>query len=167
MDSQRNTINNNNTSIISQSSRKDFNKQKSLNNTSMISTGSNKFKRLRRKETYIDIQREKLGLGTSMIEVGKTIMKLSKADRSFKDDRMNKSINKDKDPRKIWKKSQTMSFRRYKVHFDDENILDNINDSKMDINELNNENEEDEERKKKEDEERKKKEDEERKKKEE
>ena len=63
MDSQRNTINNNNTSIISQSSRKDFNKQKSLNNTSMISTGSNKFKRLRRKETYIDIQREKLGLG--------------------------------------------------------------------------------------------------------
>ena len=148
MDSQRNTINNNNTSIISQSFRKDFNKQKSLNNTSMISTGSNKFKRLRRKETYIDIQREKLGLGTSMIEVGKTIMKLSKADRSFKDDRMNKSINKDKDPRKIWKKSQTMSFRRYKVHFDDENMLDDSNDSKMDINELNNENEEEERKKK-------------------
>ena len=74
MDSQRNNnTNNNNTSIISQSSRKDFNKQKSLNNTSTVSTGSNKFKRLRRKQTYIDIQREKLGLGTSMIEVEKTI----------------------------------------------------------------------------------------------
>ena len=126
MDSQINNTNNNNTSIISQSSRKDFNKQKSLNNTSTVSTGSNKFKRLRRKQTYIDIQREKLGLGTSMIEVGKTVTKLSKADRSFKDDRMNNTINKENDPRKMWKKSQTMSFRRYKARFDDvfsENVL--------------------------------------------
>ena len=161
----------NNTSILSSTSRKEIVNQKSLNNTSGISSGSSYIKRLRTKENYQDILRERLGLGTSMIEVKKTKTRLAIADRSIsKDDKINKSlgygfpkINKN------FKKSQTMSFRKHLHEISDENILDSKLDSKMDINELKDESENEEEKRKKEEEElkRKKEEEEEKRKKEE